>query len=75
MVGKIVNKDRFLKGHCIPFIVTNISGRSPYFLHYKLIKPAEIKPKKSAVTNQYMRDDDYNEEKERIMLEFNNNLI
>ena len=73
MVGGIVNKDRFLKGHCIPFIATNISGRSTYFLHHKLIKPADIKPK-SVGKKQYIRKDDYNEVEERMMLEFNNKL-
>jgi hypothetical protein len=72
-VGGIVNRDRFLKGHCIPFIATNISGRSSYFLLHKLINPADIKPK-NAGKKQYMREDDYNEEEERMMLEFNNNL-
>ena len=44
-VGVIVNRYRYLKGKCSPFIATNIIGRSTYFLLHKLINPADIKKK------------------------------
>ena len=70
--------DRFHKGNCNPFRAANITGRKPFFLHYKVIKKSDINPirdsaKKTRGIAHLVLDDEEQEER-KMMLEFNNNF-